>query len=255
MRLCSGKAYHGGLAGALVGGILAALWLTPAAAQPDIRVLVNGTPVDFHGAAPEQANNRVLVPLRGVFEAMGAQVEYHPAAGRISAARGDTRVELTIGSLHATVNGQDRTLDVPAQLHSDRTLVPLRFVSEALGAEVHWDEAQRAVSIADAAVPPPPGPSGRGPEWFISLTSVPPGAEVYLVSEYDWETIPDVVHRIDEDPDLATDQVSEGPTDVEVPRPLIVYRAVFIWHGARQTAPVQPIPILAGQKRQSSVHF
>jgi len=241
-------------AGVVLGSILAALFVTPAAAQDVIQVLVNGRPVDFNGAAPEEVHNRVLVPLRGVFEAMGAQVDYDRLTHIITAVRGSTRVELTIDSVHATVNGQGRTLEVPAQVHSDRTLVPLRFVSEALGADVDWEAAQRTVSITDARVTPPPGPGTRGAEWFIDLSSNPPGAEIYLVSEYDWETIPNIADRVDEDPDLAVNQV-EGPTNIEVPRPLVVYRAIFIRRGVRRVAPVQPVPIIPGQKRKGWVQF
>jgi hypothetical protein len=241
--------------GTLLGSVLAVLLLGPASAQNAIRVVLNSTPIDFGGAAPEEVDNRVLVPLRSVFEAMGARVDYDAGTRVIAASRGSRRILLTIDSVHATVNGQAYTLDVPAQVRSERTLIPLRFVSESLGADVRWKEADRTVVIVDAPQSPALPPATRGPEGFINLASDPPGAEVYLVSEYDWETIPNIDKRIDEDPDFADDQVSEGPTDIVVPRPLIVYRAIFIQGGVRRVAPVQPVPILAGQQRKGWVRF
>jgi len=240
--------------GALLGGIVAALLFRPAVAQDVIRVLLNGTPIDFSGAEPEEDRNRVLVPLRGVFEAMGAQVDYSPASRAITARRDSTRVELTIDSVRATVNDREYRLDVPAQVRSKRTLVPLRFVIEALGADVKWSDAERTVFITDARVTPAPGPAALSPEWFIRLSSNPPGAEVYLVSEYDWETNPEIADHVDEDPDLADAHV-EGKTDIEVPRPLVVYKAVFIRGGIKRTAPIQPVPIIPGQKRKGWTQF
>ena len=112
-----------------------------------IGVTLNGRAINFGPVSPTQQSGRVLVPLRGVFEALGAFVEYNNATQSISATRGETRVQLTIGSARAYVNGQARALDVPAQVQSGRTLVPLRFVSEALGATVLWNDAQRQVLI------------------------------------------------------------------------------------------------------------
>jgi hypothetical protein len=112
-----------------------------------IRVLLNGRAIDFGGVPPVQQSNRVLVPLRGVFEALGASVNYDNASQTILAERGETRVQLTLGSAQAYVNGSLRVLDVPAQARLGRTLVPLRFVSEALGADVQWNDVQRTVLI------------------------------------------------------------------------------------------------------------
>jgi hypothetical protein len=117
-----------------------------ALAQDSISVTLNGQPINFGGVPPTQVGGRVLVPLRGVFEALGAQVDYDAASGTVFAARGNTQVQLLIGSTQATVNGQTRVLDVPAQARLGRTLVPLRFVSEAMGAQVNWNPGTRLVA-------------------------------------------------------------------------------------------------------------
>src|SRR5512143_2017915 len=120
-----------------------------AGAQP-IRVTVNGDPVYFQGTQPTEISGRVLVPLRGVLEQMGAYVEWMPDTQTVIATKGDTRISLPIGSRFATVNGQQVSLDVPAMTLAGRTMVPLRFVGESLGADVAWRPSTQTVMITMA---------------------------------------------------------------------------------------------------------
>ncbi|HLN60682.1 MAG TPA: stalk domain-containing protein [Symbiobacteriaceae bacterium] len=78
---------------------------------------------------------------------VGATVGWDPAAQRVTIAKGGTTVVMTIGSTAATVNGQPYTLDAASYLEQDRTQAPVRFVAEALGATVGWDEVSRTVTI------------------------------------------------------------------------------------------------------------
>jgi hypothetical protein len=118
-----------------------------------IRVRVNGEPIGFTGVQPFETQGTVLVPLRGVFEAMGASVDYNPASRQIFAQRGDQTVILPLGSTVATVDGQQQTLSMPAQVLHGTTMVPLRFVAEALGSNVQWVASNRLVDIQTAGVP------------------------------------------------------------------------------------------------------
>jgi hypothetical protein len=122
-----------------------------------VRVFVDGSPVAFD-QPPIITAGRVLIPLRGVFEQLGAFVQWNPAANTVLATRAGTEVQLTIGSRVAFVNGSQVALDVPAMIVAGRTLVPLRFVSEAMGAHVQWDAVGRTVLVtsAGAAQPVPP---------------------------------------------------------------------------------------------------
>jgi hypothetical protein len=113
----------------------------------NISVYVDGNPVAFNGVGPQEVNGRVLVPLRGVLEKLGAYVGWDPAGQMVTAQRGDTSIDLRIGSREARVNNQPVALDVPAEIYRGSTMVPLRFVSEALGADVRWDATQYAVMI------------------------------------------------------------------------------------------------------------
>src|SRR5579864_5191112 len=78
-----------------------------------IHVTVNGQPVMFNNAQPRMINGRVLVPLRGVFENMGAYVHWFDATKTVEATKGSTDVLLRIGDTVAQVNGRPVNLDVP----------------------------------------------------------------------------------------------------------------------------------------------
>lgn len=96
---------------------------------------------------PTIINGRTLVPLRTIFEALDASVQWDNATNTATAQKGDITVEVTIDKSTAYVNGQANTLDVPAQLINNRTMVPARFVSEALNARVLWDGRTETVYI------------------------------------------------------------------------------------------------------------
>ena len=113
---------------------------------PTISVLLDGTPMLFD-VSPQIINGRTMVPLRAIFEALGAEVEWDGAAQMATATRGDTVVVLPIGSTSPRVNGQVVTIDQPGVIVGGRTLVPLRFVAESFGVGVNWDGATRTVTI------------------------------------------------------------------------------------------------------------
>ncbi len=138
------------LAFALVLGSLAAV------AQATVTVIVDGQTMTFD-QPPIVRAGRVFVPLRGVFERLGASVVY--SNGQINATGRGRTVSLTIGSTQATVDGQPATLDVAPFLVGNRTLVPLRFIAQSLGATVNWNDGTSTVTIngGGAGRPNPPG--------------------------------------------------------------------------------------------------
>lgn len=135
---------------------LAAFPAAPAQAQT-VRVIVDGSPV-FFDQPPVIVGGRTLIPLRGVFEQMGATVQWNPLNNSVFATRGSTQVQLTIGSRIAFVDGRQVMLDVPPMIVGGRTLVPLRFISESLGAHVQWLPTTRTVFITSGAAQPPQPP-------------------------------------------------------------------------------------------------
>nr|MDQ2688595.1 copper amine oxidase N-terminal domain-containing protein [Armatimonadota bacterium] len=133
-----------------LGGATAIMLAVATQAANAISVYVNGNPVRFTGTPPTQIQGSVLVPLRGVFEALGASVNYNPVTKTINAEKGSSNVTLTLGQTVAMVNGQGQTLSQPAQTIGGTTLVPLRFVAQALGASVQWVAATQTVEIKTA---------------------------------------------------------------------------------------------------------
>jgi hypothetical protein len=156
----------------------AALCLAPLAApaQSAVTVIVNGQTMNF-AQPPIVRAGRVFVPLRGVFEQLGATVVY--ASGQINAtARGRT-ISLTIGSTQATVDGQPQTIDVAPFIVTDTTFVPLRFISQALGASVNWNDSSSTVTIAGGGGSGGGSGSGGGAPYRVQLVSVSPTGTVY----------------------------------------------------------------------------
>ncbi|MBT9158122.1 MAG: Oligopeptide-binding protein AppA [Firmicutes bacterium] len=115
-------------------------------ANVPIRVLINGAPLAL-AVPPVIQNGRTLVPMRAIFEALGATVNWDDATSTVTAYRREQAVVLTIGNRTAWVNGPSRQLDVPPVIVGGRTMVPLRFVAEALGAEVAWQDTPPTVTV------------------------------------------------------------------------------------------------------------
>jgi hypothetical protein len=134
----------------------------PSAAKTPIKVVLNGAPLTFTGTPPMQIKGSTLVPMRGIFEALGATVKFDKASQTVYGQKGATAIILPLGALTATVNGQPQTLPIPAELINGTTLVPLRFISQSLGASVAWDPVLSTVTIKTidphlAALPVVPG--------------------------------------------------------------------------------------------------
>jgi hypothetical protein len=137
---------------AALAALVAVMPLAATAQTAPVTVTVNGDAVAFD-QPPVERVGRVYVPLRGVFEQLGASVVYE--GGKIEATRGATTVALQIGSNSAVVNGAPVALDAPPFLIGARTLVPLRFVAQALGANVSYDGSTRTVAIVGPAAAAP----------------------------------------------------------------------------------------------------
>jgi hypothetical protein len=147
-------------------------------AQPArIRVLVNSEEVAFD-VPPVEVGGRLLVPLRGVFERLGASVVWEPSTQRIVATAGSKVIELVVGRRDGAVDGKPVLLDVPPMVVQGRTMVPLRFVSETLGAYVQWQASARTVLITVAVAGPPPPGYQRTPTPAAPATPAPAPAPV-----------------------------------------------------------------------------
>lgn len=118
--------------------------------QTTITVNVNNEAVAFpDNSVPLMLGGRVMVPLRGVVERLGGNIQYEAATKVITGAQPslEKQFRLRVGSPDALSNGKAMNLDAPPRVIRGTTYVPLRFVSEALGADVRWDNAKRIVTI------------------------------------------------------------------------------------------------------------
>ena len=129
----------------VAAALLSTALAVPAFAAGPVTVQVNGNTLNLNPPPTERAG-RVFVPLRGVFENLGASVVY--ANGVINATGRGHTVALKIGSQQGTVDGQQQNLDVAPFIIGASTYVPLRFVSQALGASVNYDGGNRVVAIS-----------------------------------------------------------------------------------------------------------
>jgi len=149
--------------------LLFALMLIPAANAyaGEIAVSVNGQPVVFADQNPEIVDGRTLVPVAGVFQALGFEVEWNHSERQAVITRGTDTVLITVGRDTFTRNGVDSPLDVPAQIINERTMLPIAAVLQNLGYDVDWDSASRTVAIAgrvDVIPPVAVAPSAEEPE-------------------------------------------------------------------------------------------
>lgn len=117
-----------------------------------VEVYINGIKVHFPDQRPfiDTNTNRTYVPLRFVSEALGAQVNWDGASKTAIVIRDGKHIEMQIGSNTPLVNGEPVALDAPALLTNMRTVVPLRFVSEVLGAQVAWDPPRVLITDPNA---------------------------------------------------------------------------------------------------------
>jgi hypothetical protein len=119
-----------------------------ATTPPDITVKVNGQVVT-QGVAPVVENGRVLITLRDILDGLGAKVEWLPDTREAIITGGSHTITLKVGDSTAVVDGKEIAMDAPARIIDGRILVPLRFLSEEIGAKVIWVEDTNTLEVLD----------------------------------------------------------------------------------------------------------
>ena len=140
--------------------LLAALFIALPVYANDIRVTVNGEPVVFTGQTPVIVDGTTLVPVRGVFEHLGFDVQWNPDTRQVSLTRDGGEVLITIGSGMIIFDGFQQNSGapsrfqqdsgVPAQIINGSTMLPLRVILENVGYELDWDGSTNTVLITQA---------------------------------------------------------------------------------------------------------
>lgn len=132
--------------------LLAAILLIPmtfqsqAQAAVNISVLIDGVKL-YTPQAPVMIQGRVMLPMRSIFEALDASVKWNQKTKTVTATKDGTTVILKINSKTATINNKTVALDVPAKNLKGNTMVPVRFVSEALGQKIGWNSKTKTVTV------------------------------------------------------------------------------------------------------------
>jgi len=139
---------------------------------------VNGRQVVLD-AVPAVDNGVTLVPLRFVSEALGAAVHWDGATGRISVRSDDVKIVMSLGERRATVNEEEVALAAAPRAEQGRTLVPLRFIGEALSASVHYEPAAKAITISLILISKTP-PTAR---FTFAQPRVRPGEPVQVIDQ------------------------------------------------------------------------
>ena len=142
-----------------------------------IAIEVNGATLSIEDMPPISLYDRTMVPARAVFEAMGAEVAWNEATQEVYIRKDKDIIVLQVDQTTASKNGVAFTMDVPAKVINERTMIPVRAVSEALGCSVNWDETTRTVSIAEQIQQTEPKPEETQPEETQPQSPPPPQTE------------------------------------------------------------------------------
>lgn len=119
------------------------------AASSAITVTYKAKPIVFPDQQPLIRSSRTLVPIRPIAEALGFQVAWNTQTQTVSISKDGNQIQLIINQTLAKRNQLGITLDTPATIVNKRTVVPLRFIAEALSYQVGWNQSARSVTISD----------------------------------------------------------------------------------------------------------
>ncbi|MCR4435732.1 MAG: N-acetylmuramoyl-L-alanine amidase [Clostridiales bacterium] len=130
-------------------------------------------------------NNSTLVPARTVFEKLGARVAWDGKKSQVAVTMGTTNLLLTINSNDALINGKKYQMPVPPKIINDKTMIPVRFVAEALGMKVEWVAADRVVKIDAPAANNNSGDNTNGMNCIKSIQSSLDGSTLRITVSAD----------------------------------------------------------------------
>jgi hypothetical protein len=136
-------------------------------------------------------NGTLLIPLRSMFEQMGATVSYDGASKTATVSKAGAEVKVTVGKPEVVIDGEARPLDVPPIIYQGNVLVPIRVISEGMGAYVQWVPSERVVVVryVPGEPPPSPTPTSAAPPPPIPPTPSPvpaatPYRDIFVAGDY-----------------------------------------------------------------------
>ena len=130
----------------------------------------------------------ILIPLRSMFEQMGATVSYNPGSRTVDVSKPGSDVKVTVGKPEVVINGETRPLDVPPEIYQGHVVVPVRVISEGMGAYVQWVPEKKLVVVryVTATPPPPATPVPATPAPVVATPSPRPTPylDKFIVGDY-----------------------------------------------------------------------
>jgi len=131
----------------------------------------------------------ILIPLRSMFEQMGATVSYDAGTKTATVSKPGAEVKVTVGKPEVMINGESRPLDVPPIIYQGSVLVPVRVISEGMGAYVQWVPDRRLVVVRYIPATPPPSPAPPPPTTAPPPPPPPPtprplNGEAFVAGDY-----------------------------------------------------------------------
>ncbi len=132
---------------------LLSVWLAcaPVCARDGLKVIYDGTEVDFGDQKPIVLDSRTMIPIRGLFEKMGYSVDWDADTKTVTLRNLYDNIRVTVGADNIYKNNESIETDVPATIINGRTMLPLRVIGEASGASMAWDAETKTVSVSSAA--------------------------------------------------------------------------------------------------------
>ncbi|MBP1760990.1 MAG: extracellular solute-binding protein family 3 [Firmicutes bacterium] len=136
---------------AFVGLLMFLIGLPAANASQEVGIKIKGNVIETE-PAPFIENNRVMVPVRELVSALGADVSWNEGQRSVTIKQGELHITMSIGESHAVVNGNDVQMEALPVIVNGRTMVPVRFLAEGLQVPVSWDSETRVVSVGEPAL-------------------------------------------------------------------------------------------------------
>lgn len=167
--------------------------VTPIYANSQINLTINYVPITS-GAKPIITKGSTLVPIRIISETLGANVQWNPKTKQVSISNPDTTINMTIGNPKVKVNDLLQTIPAAPVIHKGSTMLPIRFVGEALDATVNWDSQTRTVSVLGRDLAQAPKPDFTVDPWGrkVRTSNLPKNAGIF---PYMVEDVPNWVYE------------------------------------------------------------
>ncbi|WP_226393672.1 cyclophilin-like fold protein [Ructibacterium gallinarum] len=128
--------------------------------------------IDNEGTVPIIVNDRTLLPVRAVVEAIGGSVDWDEDSRTVTLTKNEETIKLTIDSEIALLNSEEKNLDTAPTIINNRTMLPIRFIAENFGFNVEWDEQTQEITILQAEANKPNAPeleqSSTSPDMSVS---------------------------------------------------------------------------------------